>query len=66
MGGPGYNGKSSLLYHLRYPGKPVEESYWNPMLDYNRETIDYPAGWEFDVLAFRGESSLSNLQSPPR
>lgn len=33
------------------------------MLDYNRETIDYPAGWEFDIIVFRCEypTSLTEL-----
>lgn len=49
-----FAGKTTLLYTLKNRGGPHGENP-NPLLGYNRELIDYPAGWEFNIVDVWGE-----------
>lgn len=43
-----------MLYTLKNRGGPPAE-HPNPLMPYNRETIEHPTGWEFDIVDVWGE-----------
>lgn len=54
--GPEFAGRTTLLYTLMNLGEPLPSTgvplSW---ADYDRKTLDYPAGWEFDIVDVWGE-----------
>lgn len=52
--GAEFAGKSTLLYTLKNSGGAPKATP-NPSTDYNRELIEYPIGWEFDIVEVWGE-----------